>query len=142
MRSLRKSSRTGRSKARAAAATLSVAAALVTGMVMAPSAQAAGANWDGWSGSCYGWTTWNTNQVTGHTWDHSSDWCQITIYQRDATTGGISSRSSYTQGDQTGADTPAYWHGWGSNGHLLQDSVCVQDISNGAPQACSGYIYY
>ncbi|MFC0844195.1 hypothetical protein ACFH04_10805 [Streptomyces noboritoensis] len=131
-----------RGKVRIGAAGAIAAVALATTFLAAPSASAAGANWSGWSGSCFGWTTWDANHVTGHTWDHSYDTCKITIYQWDsARPNQGSSNSGYIAAPDQGAKTDTYWHGFASSGGRLEDNVCVEDLSTGAAPACSGWVY-
>ncbi|MEV6013633.1 hypothetical protein AB0M29_43685 [Streptomyces sp. NPDC051976] len=126
-----------RGSARIAAGT---AVILAASFLTTPSAHAAGTNWDGWSGACYGWTTWAANTVTGHTFDHSGDQCEIFIAQRKSTElpeWPDSTYSAYTSGNNTSASTPTWWHGPASNGSVLYDYVCVTDLTARAPSACS-----
>jgi hypothetical protein len=132
--------RRSRGGRRTAAAALCTLATLTTGVLLAPSAQAAGSNWEAWSGNCYGWTTWDANHVTGHTWDHAYDDCRISIIQWNAyeTPGsGSSYRNADAYAPNTGADTPTWWHGPTDTGGLLEVQVCVQDMSTGAETQCS-----
>lgn len=123
-----------------AAVVVSVVAVLGLDTVTAPAAYASGSNWSGWSGSCFGWTIWNANQVTGYVWDHSSDRCYVNIYQSEDSPSGPGAYAlpwGVTSGDQTGAHTPTYWHGPASNGHRLWDQVCVGDTTVAVNPACS-----
>lgn len=128
-----------RLKSLATIAAVTVAAVAVP-IATASNAHAAGSNWADWSGNCYGWTTWDTNHVTGHTWDHAYDHCQVFIIQWNAY-GTPGSGSSVRYGDAyqpgTGADTPTFWHGPSGSGGLLEDQICVQDITTGDNPACS-----
>lgn len=126
--------------ARGLPAALAVTAALATTFLCAPSAQAAGANWADWSGNCYGWTTWDANQVTGHTWDHAPDDCRITIIQWNSEgVPGAGSSSTYADATApgTGASTPTWWHGQASSGGVLEDQICVQDLTTRSEVECS-----
>lgn len=133
---------TSSTKRRRTAAALLCALTTAGGVLAtATDAHASGANWSDWSGNCYGWTTWDTNHVTGHTWDHATDDCRVTIIQWSST-APPGSGSSYVHADayapDTGASTPTWWHGPASSGGVLEDQVCVQDLTTGSAITCSG----
>ena len=97
-------------------------------------------NWEAWSGNCYGWTTWDSDHVTGHTWDHAYDDCRISIIQwnaYEAPGSGSSYRYADAYAPNTGASTPTWWHGPTDTGGLLEVQVCVQDMSTAAQTQCS-----
>ena len=116
----------------AAVGTLAVAVS-AAGLAVAPTAQAAGANWAAWAGStstgCYGYTLWNANQVTGYVVSHGNT-CWIAVEQSDSHTGG-SSGVIWTGPTTGAANTGAYWHGPASDGGVLTDNFFVYDASTG-----------
>lgn len=108
--------------------------AVAVGAVALPTAaaNASGENWAASSGSCYGWTTFTSSQVTGHVYDHSNDTCAVTIYQYNESTG-LTNRGTVTvHGAGASGSTAAY--NYGGN---LEVFVCAQDLSDGAGSVCS-----
>ncbi|GAB3971876.1 hypothetical protein GCM10029978_047870 [Actinoallomurus acanthiterrae] len=115
-------------------------AALTAGLFAAPNARADDLNWSRWSGNCFGWTTWDAHHVTGHTWDHANDDCQIYIAQWKSTEPAEwpdSTSTADAYAPNTGADTPTWWHGATDSGIVLQDAVCVQDLTTRSAAECS-----
>lgn len=101
------------------------AGALALGVVSAPAASADGSNWAQWSGSCYGWTIWNANQVTGWVNAHDGHLCEVQMQQHNTLNwDAVSVTNAITWGM---ASTETYWHGDASNGGRLYDYVMVCD---------------